>query len=130
MSPYTSDLELTAWAQKALSAKAASEVTGKATDKALSKVAGKFGAFGGMMKKKAKQKSQSAAAVGAVGGWDFIRESSDVSFANLDDLAVYMNVVHGHSSDFTEALAATMSVYPKLEKSYQPSVQAAYRAAR
>ena len=130
VSPYTSTSELTGWAEKALTASAVSAVTGKAADKALGKLGGKLGMVGGLFKNKAKQKSQSAAAAAAVGGWDFVRETSDVSFDRLDDLAVYLHVVHGQDAGFQEALAAAMSVYPSLEKTYQPSIQAAYRAAR
>jgi hypothetical protein len=137
LSPYRSDGELTDWANKAINATAGAAVAGaatdKATDSAVNQLAGKVpgGALvGGLLKKKAKNKAQELGAVTAVGGWDYIRKTSDISFDSADELAVYMHATHsGADAQFAKALGAAFSVYPALKDAYEPAVRNAYAYA-
>jgi hypothetical protein len=130
MAPYASDGTVTAWAGKAMQARTGaavgSEFGGRAAGALATKVPVVGGLFSGFMKKKATE----SAAVMAMGGWNQIRDSSNQSFDNLDDLAVYMHVNHSGRSDYQEALAATMALYPDLEGRYEPANQAALQRAR
>ena len=62
--------------------------------------------------------------VGAASG----TTANDAS-ANDDDLAVYLHVKHGTGSDYAQALATAMAIYPDLEKGYDVAVKAAYERA-
>ena len=127
--PYSSDGQITAWADKAINAQAGSMVGEKAGEKATSALASKVpfgGLAGGLMKKKGKE----IAAVTAIGGWDFIKENSSLSFDNLDDYSVYMHTQFEGGADYQKALAAAMAIYPELEKSHQRAIDKAYKDAR
>lgn len=128
--PYKADGQLTEWANKALNAQIGAALGAKAGEKvgdaAISRVpVPGAGLLSGAFKKKGKE----IGAVAAVGGTDFIKKSSDYSFANLDDLAVYLHVKHGTGSDYAQALATAMAIYPNLEKGYDVAVKAAYERA-
>jgi hypothetical protein len=134
LSPYKADGSLAEWADKAIQAAAGSAV-GRAVgdklgDKAAETLAGKIpgGALvGGFLKKKVKDKAGEAGAKLAVGGADFMRSTSDISFDTPDALAVYLQVKHANiDAKFAQALAATFGIYPELRENYEPAVKAAY----
>ena len=134
ISPYRSDGTLAAWAEKAIGSGAGAAVgnlAGKELEKAATKeLAGKIpggAALGGLFGRKAKKTLAETAAVKAVGGWDFIKESSDLSFDSTMDLAVYLHVTYaGVDPDFAKAVGAAMGVYPRLVGAYEPAIKRAY----
>ena len=134
LSPYRADGTLTPWAQKAVQAAAGSAagnyVGDKVGDKAAGALAGKIpgGALvGGLLKKKVKEKTAETGALLAVGGADFMKSTSDLSFDSADELAVYLQVKHADiDKNFVQALAATFGIYPTLRATYEPAVKAAY----
>lgn len=126
LSPYTSDGVTAEWVNKAINAKmgsAAGSAVGAAAGayagrKALESVPGGslIGSFfGGMAGSKAGQNVGRDAAIEASGGWDYIRQTSDLSFRSLNDMARWMTTVHGQKSNFQEVLNATLQVYPELQ---------------
>ncbi len=126
LSPYTSDGVTAEWVNKAINAKmgsAAGSAVGAAAGayagrKALESVPGGsiLGSFlGGMAGSKAGQDVGRDAAIEASGGWDYIRQTSDLSFRSLNDMARWMTTVHGQSSNFQEVLNATLQIYPELQ---------------
>lgn len=124
--PYTAEGEPTEWAQKALSAEAGKLIGEKVGDKAVGALASKVpfgGLAGGLMKKKVKE----TAGVMALGGMDFIKETSDQSFNSLNDYAVYLHVRHGSEPSYKETLAAAVALYPDLEKTMPSAIQQAYK---
>ena len=129
--PYDSKGELTAWAQKALGAQVGAAIGGKVGEKAGQQVASQIpvpfaGALvGGFAKKKGKEMGATA----ALGGAEFIKSSSSLSFNSLEDYSVYLNQTHGGGTDYAKALAAAMALYPDLAKKYEPSVKNAYKLA-
>ena len=127
--PYKDDGYLAEWAEKAISAQAGGEVGALAGDKAAGALASKV-PFGGLAGGLIKSKSKEIGAVTAVGGWDFIRETSDLSFDKLDEYSVYMHAEFQGLPDYEQALAAAMAIYPQLERSHQRAVDKAYRDAR
>jgi len=127
--PYSSIGLITEWAEKSLNAQAGAEVGAMAGDKAVGALASKVpfgGLAGGLMKGKAKE----LAAVTAIGGWDFIRSTSDISFDALEDYSLYMHVNFNGGPDYENALSASMAIYPELEKSHQRTIDKAMKAAR
>ena len=77
--------ELTAWAEKSLTAEAGAEIGAKAGEKAAGMLAAKV-PFGGLMSGAAKSKAKELGAVTAIGGWDFIKENSAMSFNSLQTI--------------------------------------------
>lgn len=125
--PYTQDGVLAEWTDKAMnvgaSASIGSAVGAYAGQKALS-----FIPFvGGYLGEAAGNSAGRAIALSAIGGEEFIKKSSDLSFNNLDDLSVFMYVNYSTNEHYTGALKATMEIYPDLKKSYHAALQKAAR---
>ena len=75
------------------------------------------------------KKGKEMGAMAALGGEKFVRSTSSLSFDNLDDYAVYLQVKHGQEPGFNQALAAAMAIYPQLETSYDWAISKAYQQA-
>lgn len=83
--PLDESGELTAWAEKSLAAKAGAEIGAKVGEKAAGMLAAKV-PFGGFMSGAAKSKAKELGAVTAIGGGDFIKENSTMSFNSLQTI--------------------------------------------
>ncbi len=127
--PFTSYGVITEWADKSLNAQAGAQAGAMAGDKAAEALASKV-PFGGLAAGLVKGKSKELAAVTAVGGWEFIRESSDLSFDSQDDYSLYLHSQFDGTADYEKALAAAMAIYPELEKGHSRAIDAAYKKAR
>lgn len=127
--PFDETGTLTPWAEKALTAQAGSAVGNEVGKQAANALASKV-PFGGFMAGAAKNKAKETGAVMAIGGWDFIKENSVMSFDDLNDYSVYLHHEFNGLPGYEKALAAAMAVYPKLEKSHDRAVDRAYRDAR
>lgn len=124
--PYKSSGELTPWAAKIVGVAASKVVGEKVGEKATEALASKVpfgGLAGGLLKKKSKEVAASA----FLGGPEFIKQNSDLSFANLDDYAVYLHVRHSGDGTYQQAVAAAMALYPDLEGRFEGAVKNAYR---
>lgn len=60
-----------------------------------------------------------------VGGEEFIRAKSDISFNTVQDLAVYMYATKSGHKDCGEALSLTQEIYPELKTAYNPAIASA-----
>jgi len=127
--PYTAEGQLTEWATKTFSTQVGAALGAKAGEEAGKHLASKV-PFGGLASGLMKKKGKEMGAVAAIGGTEFIKKTSSVSFNSLDDLAVYMHVKHGSSGDFAQALAAAMAIYPSLETGYDAAIRSAYQRAQ
>lgn len=127
--PYTSYGAITEWAEKSLSAQAGAQAGAMAGEKAAGALASKV-PFGGLAAGLVKGKSKELAAVTAIGGWEFIRGSSDLSFDSQEDYSLYLHTQFEGSADYESALAAAMAIYPDLEKGHSRAIDAAYKKAR
>lgn len=124
--PYRADGEMTEWAGRAANVAAGKIVGEKVGEKATQALASKIpfgGLAGGLLKKKTKQ----VAANAILGGTEFIKKTSDLSFSNLNDYALYLHVRHGTSASYQQALAAAMALYPDLEGTFEGAINNAYR---
>ncbi|MBT5901215.1 MAG: hypothetical protein HOH58_03805, partial [Opitutaceae bacterium] len=140
ISPYLADGSLAPWARKGMGAAAgvAGTVGGKmladkASDKAGAALASKVpggAALGSLFGRKASKKLTDTATVKAVGGWDYIKSTSDISFDSVMDLAVYMHAKHAAvDPEYGMALAATMGIHPRLVGAYEPALKRAFSRA-
>lgn len=124
-SPYDEKGQLVGWAQKAIGANVGAAVGAKAGEKAGNMLAAKV-PFGGLLAGAAKKKGKELGALTAVGGSEFVKSSSTLSFETLDELALYM---HGHfagNTDYIKGLAAALAIYPDLEKTYEAAIKKGY----
>lgn len=126
--PYDDEGKLTEWANKAVGAQVGAAIGAKAGEKAGSMLASKVPLAGGLLAMGAKKKAKEMGAMAAVGGAKFVKESSSFSFNTLQDLALYMHVNCAGNEDYVKAFAATMAIYPDLEKTYEATVKKAYSA--
>lgn len=123
MCPYTQDGVLAEWVDMAINAKLGSAVGGGtsalAAQQATATVAG--GQLGGMVGSSVGR----SIAINACGGKDFIKATSDLSFNNLNDLAIYMYAVFSTHEHYDGALDATMAIYPELSHRYYNAIKMA-----
>jgi len=126
--PYTADGQLTEWANKTLSTQVGAVVGAKAGEEAGKQLAARV-PFGGLASGLIKKKGKEMGAMAAIGGVEFVKKTSTMSFNTLDEYAVYMHVKYSGGSDYTRALAAAMAIYPDLEGRYDDAVKTAYQNA-
>ncbi len=113
-SPFTEDGTVTPWVEKALTVSASASIGSAAGNylgqKALETVPFVGGFLGGMAGKTAGREI----ALSSVGGWEFIKETSDLSFNSLQDMARYMAATNAAHPQYQDVLKATMEIYPDL----------------
>jgi hypothetical protein len=126
--PFDANGQLTAWANKALAANVGAALGSKAGEKAGQMAASKIPLAGGLLAMGAKKKGKELGALAAVGGADFVKESSSLSFNSVQDLALYMHLNHANGTDYVKAFAAAMAIYPDLEKTYEGTIKGTYGA--
>ncbi|RBW49230.1 hypothetical protein DS878_14030 [Marinobacter sp. F3R11] len=125
MSPYTSDRVTAEWVNKALNANigatagsAAGAVAGAyAANKALESVP--FGSLlGGMVGSSVGKRVGRSTAIESIGGWDYLRSTSDMSFRTLADMAQYLKAEYGSAPNFGDVVKATSQVYPEFSAAF------------
>lgn len=121
MCPWTSDGVLAPWVDKAINAKmgaaAGSAIGGFLGAQATDNMA----LVGGLLGAKAGQVSGRALAIKASGGDAYIRDTSDLSFNSLSDMARYVRDKHGNSAHFADAVKAANEIYPGFLKQVRQS---------
>jgi phage tail tape-measure protein len=122
MCPYTQDDVVALWVDKAVNAKAAASV-GKAAgayvgQKALEQIPF-VGAFLGS---KAGEAVGRKIAIEASGGWEYIKETSDLSFNSLEDMAVWLYATKSSNEHYPEVYKATCGIYPELQEVYYSAI--------
>lgn len=121
MSPYTTDGVVAEWVNQSVNHQMGSAVGSAvgatagamATRKALENVPG-AGILGGFLGSKAGKAAGSTVADYASGGEAYRRETSDLSFRSLDDMATWLVREHGSKANFNDVINAVNRVYPGL----------------
>lgn len=119
MSPFTEDGTLTEWVDMAIKAKAGAEIGSAAGAYAGQKVMEQIPFVGGMLGSAVGERIGREIAIKNAGGLEHIRETSDISFNSLDDMAVYLYVKYSTKPHYKDALDATFQIYPDFKKRYQ-----------
>lgn len=127
--PYRADGSLTDWANKSINAQVGAAVGEKVGEKAGGALISRAVPMGGLLSGAAKKKGKELGAVAAVGGFEAIKSSSELSFNSLDDYAVYLHVKHAGTAGYAQGLATSMAIYPELEKRYDRAIRAAFERA-
>lgn len=116
--PFTEDGVTAKWVDKAVNAKAGGAVGGAlgtyAGQKALEQVPFVGGWLGSAVGKKAGRE----VAILASGGWGYIKETSDLSFESLDQMAAYLLTTNSQHPQYAQILNATYEIYPEFREAY------------
>lgn len=117
MSPFTSDGVTAEWVTKSMKVQASGEIGGAvgqvAADNLLSNIP-----FAGMFAGKATKALARSAALKSIGGEAFLKETSDLSFNTLEDMAKYMYAFHSSHPDYAKIVKATAAIYPEFATVY------------
>ena len=117
MSPFTSDGVTAGWVTKSMQVQATGDIAGAAggiaADQLLSNIP-----FAGMFAGDAAKKLARAAALKSIGGEEFLKSSSDLSFDSIDDLAKYMYAYHSSHAEYAKIVKATTAIYPEFKDAY------------
>jgi hypothetical protein len=124
-SPFTSDGVTAGWVTKAMQVKAAGQIGSMAGNYAGQKAMEQVPFVGGFLGKKAGAAMGRSIALKSIGGEEYLRSSTDLSFNSYSDMAVFMYVTHGSDADYQKILQATYAIYPDFEAAYLPALQAA-----
>lgn len=122
MCPYTSDGVVAEWVDKAVNAKMGATVGKHAGAYAGQKALEQVPFIGGLLGQKAGEAVGRKIAIEASGGWDYIKETSDLSFNSVDNLAVYLYAERSDHSHYREVLDATREIYPELKERYHQAI--------
>lgn len=129
MCPFTSDDVVAEWVDKAVQAKLAGSVGGAIGNYAGAKALEQVPFIGGFLGEAVGKKIGTEVAIKSAGGREFIAQTSDISFDNVDDLAVYLYVKHSSNQSYNDALQATYAIYPELKERYSIALTNASRNA-
>ena len=124
-SPFTSDGVTAGWVTKSMQVKAAGQIGAMAGSYAGQKALENVPFVGGFLGQKAGAAIGNSMALSAIGGEEFIRETTDLSFDSLQDMAVYMYVNYSANPEYEKILDATFALYPDFQTAYYPALQAA-----
>lgn len=117
MSPFTSDGVTAAWVTKSMEVKSSGQlgqVAGQiAGDQLLSNIP-----FAGLFAGEATKSLARSAALKSIGGEEFLKSSSDLSFNELTDMAAYMYAFHSSHAEYARIVDATGAIYPDFQKVY------------
>ncbi|MGX4642482.1 hypothetical protein [Massilia sp. SYSU DXS3249] len=122
MSPYTEDGTVAAWVEKGRNAGIGANIGGFVGAQAGQKVAENIPFVGGFLGQKIGETAGRALAIKMAGGEEFIRANSDLSFNNINDMAVYMYAKNSTHKDFAQALKLAQDIYPELKTAYYPAI--------
>jgi hypothetical protein len=127
MSPYTQDGVLAPWVDKAIKVRMASQGGAMAGSYVAQQALNQIPFIGGFLGDKAGGAVGRAVALQAIGGDEYLKSTSDISFNNMDDLAVYMFAKNSTHPAYGDALTSTMAIYPDLKDGYARAINRAVR---
>lgn len=127
MAPYTKDGVLAQWVDKAVNAKASADIGGAVGAAAGSYALQQVPLVGGFLGNVAGKEIGRQAAIAGAGGMDNIKNTSDQSFATVDDLCVWMYATHSGKDTYLDAAEALGGIYPEYSENFHDAVQNAAR---
>lgn len=118
LSPITSDGVAAAWVDKSINASLGSSIGGMAGAYAGQKALEQVPFIGGFLGQKAGASAGRNLALQAVGGEAYLRQSSDISFNNINDMAGWLVQNYRSHAKFAEIMKAAGQIYPELTPAY------------
>ncbi len=123
--PYTSDGVVAPWVEKGTVAKIGANVGSYAGRKAGEEALKAVPVFGGLLGQKAGDAAGREAALALVGGREYMRETSDLSFEEIDDMIVYLYANYSTNEHWDQVYDLTKEIYPDLERRWQKAIKKA-----
>lgn len=127
MCPYTQDDVVALWVDKSVNAAMGATVGKTAGAFVGAKALEQVPFVGSLLGARAGEAIGRGIAVKACGGWDYIRETSDLSFNSLDDLAVWMYVTKSANEHYADVDKAIAGIYPKYRERFLAAIKSAPR---
>lgn len=123
MCPYTHDGVLADWVDKAVSVKAGSQIAKTALGTTAGVLGDRYGGsvigiLGRTVGQLAGEAAGRAATLKKIGGWEYIQETSDISFNSIRRLAYYLRDNYRSHPHFKLAVDLTAEIYPEFAKNY------------
>lgn len=118
LSPITSDGVAAAWVDKSINASLGSSVGGMAGAYAGQKVLEQVPFIGGFLGQKAGAAAGRNIALNAIGGDAYLRQTSDISFNDINEMAGWLVQNYRSHARFTEIMKAAGQIYPELTPAY------------
>jgi hypothetical protein len=125
MCPFTSDDTVAEWVDKGANASLGSAIGSTAGSYAGQKACEQIPFVGAWLGNKVGGAVGRATAIKMSGGEAFIKETSDLSFNEIDNLCVYIYAKHSSHHDYAKVQKLTSEIYPKVKKRYLKAIQAA-----
>ncbi|MGF6693223.1 hypothetical protein M2318_003300 [Metapseudomonas resinovorans] len=114
MSPFTEDDTVAPWVEKGLTVSA-----GMSTGSAVGNLAAASQNGGAALVGAGATLAARELALQAVGGWDFIKANSDLSFNSAADLARDLHFRHAGHPQYKDVLTAVYPIYPEVQGEIQ-----------
>jgi len=127
MSPFTQDGTVALWVDKGINAKTGAAIGRTACAFAGQQVLGRVPLVGGILGSMVGGAIGREAAISSCGGWEHIKETSDVSFDSFDNMAVYLYATYARHEHFSDATEAAFGIYPKLQSRWHGAILRAPR---
>lgn len=118
LSPITSDGVAAAWVDKSINASLGASVGGLAGAYAGQKALEQVPFVGGFLGRKAGAAVGRNVALSAVGGEAYLRDTSDISFNDINEMAGWLVQNHRSHAKFAEIMKAAGQIYPELTPAY------------
>lgn len=116
MSPITSDNLPAEWVDNSINAKIGAGVGAAAGAVVGAKLLENIPLVGGFLGSKVGDYAGRKIAISAAGGEEFIKESSDLSFNNLENMSVYLYASYGENPNYAQVVDAASEIYPELKQ--------------
>lgn len=125
ISPITSDGVTAEWVAAAINASMGASIGATVGAFAGEKLMEQIPFVGGFLGSTLGKEVGRKIAIESAGGWDVIRDTSDLSFDNLRDLSLYLYINYGNNENFADVLSAISGIYPDLEQQFWVFIQQA-----
>ncbi|MFD3263555.1 hypothetical protein [Phenylobacterium ferrooxidans] len=123
MSPFTSDGVTSAWITKSMQVKATGQIGSMAGNYLGQKAMEQVPFVGGFLGKKAGAAVGRQVALSAIGGEEFLRSSTDLSFNSAEALVGWTLANHGAREDIGQVMQAVIAIYPDVQTPYLVAAQ-------
>lgn len=123
LSPITSDGVAAAWVEKSINASLGASVGGMAGAYAGQKALEQVPFVGGFLGNKLGAEAGRKIALNAAGGDAYMRETSDLSFNDINEMAGWLVQTHAGHAKFAEIMKAAGQIYPELNQAYMVALR-------
>lgn len=125
MSPYTQDGVVAPWVDKAVSVKLGTTIGSTAGALIGQQIMGQIPIVGGILGEKLGRETARMIALEAIGGEEYIKSTSDMSFNSVPDLIVYVYAMHSTHPSYQDVFSAVSDIYPDMKQQYMSAIMAA-----